>query len=114
MKNRTARFGGLAGLAILFAVPMLIYAGVTIGGRWIQARTLAVEAESLRNEVVSARAENQQLQTRIAIARSDQAIESIAREELGLIKPGDTPVVLIGASMTPTVSGTPKPAGPGR
>jgi hypothetical protein len=35
------------------------------------------------------------LQQDIETARTDAAIESIAREQLGLIRPGDHPVVLV-------------------
>lgn len=103
-------------LAMLLIVPMLIYAGVSIGGRWLQARSLGADAESLQDEVVKARFENQRLQTAIALARADQSIESIAREELGLVKPGDTPIVLLAPTGTstalqagPVVTPTPRP-----
>jgi cell division protein FtsB len=86
-------------------VPLLIYAGVSIGGRWLQTRSLVADAEALQDEVIQARTENQRLQTAIALARTDQSIESVAREELGLIKPGDTPVILL----APTATATPRP-----
>ena len=101
------RRGGWAGLAALFIVPLLIYAAVSIGGRWLQTRSLVADAEALQDEIVESRAENQRLQTAIALARTDQAIESVAREELGLVKPGDTPVLLL----APTVTATPVPNG---
>ena len=99
------RRGGWPGLLALIIVPLLIYAAVSIGGRWLQTRSLVADAESLQDEVIQARAENQRLQTAIAQARSDQAIETAAREELGLIKPGDTPVLLL--APTATVTATP-------
>jgi cell division protein DivIC len=97
------RHGGWAGLAVLIIVPLLIYAAVSIGGRWLQTRSLVADAEALQDEVIEARTENQRIQTAIAIARTDQSIESVAREELGLIKPGDTPVILLAPTGTPTV-----------
>jgi cell division protein DivIC len=98
------RRGGWAGLAMLLIVPMLIYAAVSISGRWLQTRTLVAEAETLQEDVSKSRLENQRLQTAIALARTDQAIESLAREELGLIKPGDTPVILLAPTVTATVA----------
>jgi cell division protein FtsL len=98
---------GWAGLAALIIVPLLIYAAVSIGGRWLQTRSLVADAEALQDEVIQARTENQRLQTAIALARTDQAIESVAREELGLIKPGDTPVILL----APTATATAQPVG---
>ena len=101
-KEPERRRGGWAGLAVLIIVPMLIYAGVSIGGRWIQTRGLVADAEALQDEVIQARTENQRIQTAIAVARTDQSIESVAREELGLIKPGDTPVILLAPTATST------------
>jgi cell division protein DivIC len=108
--------GGWSGLVALIIVPLLIYAAVSIGGRWLQTRSLVADAETLQDEVIQVRSENQRLQTAIALARSDQAIESAAREELGLIKPGDTPVILLAPTATvtatparPAVTPTPRP-----
>ncbi|MFN0071693.1 MAG: FtsB family cell division protein [Chloroflexota bacterium] len=95
--------GGWPKLVILLIVPILIYAAVNVGGRWIQTRGLVSDAEALQADVIAARAENQRLQTAIAVARTDQAIESLAREELGLIKPGDTPVILLAPTGTATI-----------
>ena len=91
-------------LATLLIVPMLIYAGVSIGGRWLQVRALAADAESLQGEVIKARSENQRLQTAITLGRTDQSIESVAREELGLVNPGDTPIVLLAPTGTSTAT----------
>lgn len=114
--ERNRRLEGWAMLATVLIVPMLIYAAVSIGGRWLQTRGLVTEAEMLREDVIKARADNQRLQTAIAHARTDQAIEAIAREELGLIRPGDTPVVILAPPGTPTpalasrtASPTPRP-----
>lgn len=100
------------GLIFLILVPIVIYAFVAIADRWLQARVLAREAESLRDELIDARGENQRLQTRIALARTDPSIEAIAREELNLIRPGDTPVVLLVPTQTPTPPGTPRAGTP--
>jgi cell division protein FtsB len=99
-------------LVFLVLVPIAIYAFVAIGDRWLQARSLTREAELLRDEIIEARGENQRLQTRIALARTDQAIEAIAREELNLVRPGDTPVVLLVATPTPGPPGTPRASTP--
>ena len=90
----------------------MLFRSVSIGGRWLQTRSLVTEAETLYEDVVNSRTENQRLQTAIARARTDQAVETIAREELGLIRPGDTPVMLLAPPGTPTAvpsSRTPTP-----
>lgn len=48
-------------------------------------------AEALAHEIEELKAENAQLAAEIAALRSDpRAIERIAREELGLVRPGET------------------------
>jgi hypothetical protein len=58
------------------------------------------------------RSDNIQLQQQIEQARTDTAIESIAREQLGLIKPGDHPLVLVVQSAQASPAPTPAPAAP--
>jgi hypothetical protein len=66
----------------------------------------------LRAQVVALRGENLQLQRQIEVARTDTAIESIAREQLGLIKTGDRPVVLVSQSAQPAATPSPAPNPP--
>jgi cell division protein FtsL len=82
-------------LAAVLAVPLLLYALVATGQKALDNYGLNQEADALRAEVLALRAENVQLQKQIEQARTDSAIEAIAREQLGLIKPGDRPFVLI-------------------
>lgn len=46
-------------------------------------------SEELRNEINMAEANGQRLKQMIAESDSDEAVERIARERLGLVKPGD-------------------------
>ena len=83
-------------VSAVLVVPLLLYALVATGQKAIDKYRLNQEAERLRAEVVSLRAENIQLQQSLEDARTDVAIETIAREQLGLIKPGDHPIVMVG------------------
>src|SRR3954453_21117584 len=83
-------------LAAVLAVPLLLYALVATGQKAVDNYQLNQEADGLRSDVVALRARNIQLQQQIEQARTDTAIETIAREQLGLIKPRDHPIVLIG------------------
>lgn len=82
-------------LAAVLAVPLLLYALVATGQKAVENYQLNRQADGLRSEVVDLRAKNIELQQEIEQARTDTAIETIAREQLGLIKPGDHPVVLV-------------------
>jgi cell division protein FtsL len=93
--------------AAVLVVPLLLYALVATGQKALANYRLNQETEALQAEVVGLRAENLQLQLAIERARTDTAIETIAREQLGLVKPGDHPVVLISPTTAGTSAGTP-------
>ena len=88
-------------LAAVLAVPLVLYALVATGQKAIDNYRGNQEADGLRTEIASLRAENIALQQQIEQARSDVAIESIAREQLGLIKPGDHPLAIAADSAAP-------------
>jgi cell division protein FtsL len=81
-------------LAAVLAVPLVLYALVATGQKALDNYRLNQETEALRNEIRALRGENIVLQQEIELARSDTAIEAIARQQLGLIKPGDHPLVV--------------------
>jgi cell division protein FtsB len=85
-------------LAAVLAVPLLLYALVATGQKALENYRLNQEADALRAELVSLRAQNIELQQQIEQARTDSAIEALAREQLGLIKPGDHAVLLVSQS----------------
>jgi cell division protein FtsL len=100
-------------LAAVLVVPLLLYALVATGQKAVDNYRLNREADALRTEILGLRSENIQLQKQIEQARTDTAIETIAREQLGLIKPGDHPLVLVLQSpQPPAVAPTPAPAPP--
>jgi cell division protein FtsB len=84
------------GLVILFVVPLLVYGAYSIGDRWFQHYLLTQQEESIRAEVMRLREENLRLQRDLAQARSDAGIEKVAREQLGLVNPGDTAIQIVG------------------
>ncbi|MGI9144942.1 MAG: FtsB family cell division protein [Chloroflexota bacterium] len=88
--------------AAVLVVPLLLYALVATGQRAVDNYRLTRQTEVLRAEVLDLRSENIRLQQDIERARADTAIETIAREQLGLIKPGDRPVVLVASSPAPS------------
>src|SRR5690349_8043242 len=75
--------------AAVLAVPITLYALYATGVKAMENYQLVLQADNMRAEVARLREENLQLQAQIVDARGDAAIESIARQELGLVKPGD-------------------------
>lgn len=98
-----------AGWLAMFLLPVVAYAAFSIGDRWYQSHVLGREEALLRREIAELRLQNLRLQEDLREARSDGAIERVAREELGLVKPGDHAIVLVG----PTPNPTPRPSTPG-
>ena len=100
-------------LAAVLAVPLLLYALVATGQKAVENYELNQQADGLKSDIADLRAQNIQLQQDIEAARTDAAIETIAREQLGLIRPGDHPLVLIsqpGPSAVPGAAQPPAPA----
>jgi cell division protein FtsB len=98
-------------LAAVLAVPLLLYALVATGQKAIENYQLNQQADALRADLVNLRVQNIELQQAIEQARTDTAIETIAREQLGLIKPGDHPVVIV-AQQSQNTPPPPAPAPP--
>ena len=94
------------GLLFLFVVPLFAYGAYSIGDRWYQNYILTRQEESIRAEVMQLREENLRLQRELNFARSDSGIEKVAREQLGLIKPGDTAIQLVGPQGAQAAPGT--------
>ena len=99
-------------LAAVLVVPLLLYALVATGQKAVDNYRLNREADALRTEILDLRSDNIQLQKQIEQARTDTAIETIAREQLGLIRPGDHPLVLVSPAQPPAAAPTPVPPAP--
>jgi len=84
------------GLLLVFVIPLLAYGAYSIGDRWYQNFILTQQEEAIRTDVRELREENLRLQKELNEAKSDAGIEKVAREQLGLIKPGDTAIQLVG------------------
>ena len=96
---RVRRSGLLSTLGVrlgaVLVVPLLVYAAYATANKALDNHRLNEQAEALRLEIRALRQENLQLQEELELARTDAAVEAIARRELGLVKPGDQAVALI-------------------
>ena len=94
MNVRSLRLLRTAVLAVL-AVGFAAYGGQSLTRAW----TLMKEVESLEREVGALRAETARLTADVDRLRTDpDYIEQIARDKLGLVKPGDRVLKLPPAS----------------
>ena len=83
-------------LLALFILPAIAYGGYSVGDRWYQNYVLGQEEAAMRADVQRLRETNARLQRELEAARGDAQIEKAAREQLGLIKPGDRPIQIVG------------------
>ena len=82
MSRRALRAGTLA----VIALAILGFGGQSLGRLWNMKR----EVDGLEREIAALRVETDRVSSSVARLRSDpDSIERIAREELGLIKPGE-------------------------
>ncbi len=91
--NRLAQFlYGLVPFVIAVAVLLVL---VVIGGKAVQGYEMRQEAKALEQRVEQMRKQYRQLTKELDYYRADEYIEKVAREELGLTKPGEVSVALV-------------------
>ncbi len=86
----------------IVALGVVIYAGVAVvsfGQQFFQLHGINQNIDRIQQDITSMRQKNQQLSLEIKRLQSDAYIERIAREQLGLVKPGET--VLLKAEVNP-------------
>lgn len=68
---------------------LVVYATVTLVSLQSQITAKRSEAEALSKNITSAEQENQRLQEAIDNIDTDEGIEEVARNKLGLVAPGE-------------------------
>ena len=105
----------LLGLLPLVIAGGVIFVLVMIGGKAVQGYEMRQEARAIQQRIEQLKQENRRLSRELDYLKSDEYIEKVAREELGLVRPGDVPVVMVppdgqrAQSTLPTPSPTPAP-----
>lgn len=89
-------------ILVLLSVPVLVYLGVASTAKAFQTYQLQAEERKLRQEISRLEAQNKELQKQIEYLKSDAYVEKVAREQLNLIKPGETAVVVLSPTPVPT------------
>ncbi|MGI6148083.1 MAG: septum formation initiator family protein [Firmicutes bacterium] len=69
---------------------LAIWIGLNFARNAYRNYQLRVEIESLQREIAAMELRNKQLEEEIANWQSPEYVERAAREELGLVKPGET------------------------
>ena len=101
-------------IGVLIGIGILVLVIVDLNARIEGLNKLNGEAASVRIQATQAMQTQMALQTQVAYANSDQAVEDYARAEGHMIQDGDIPVMPVGdgkatpvPASTPTASATP-------
>lgn len=88
-------------LVIALAIPAIGYLLFATGQQATESRRMARQAAELQRQVDALMVENVRLQNELTYRRNDAYAEGVAREQLGLVMPGDTAVNLVGDNIPP-------------
>jgi cell division protein DivIC len=99
----------------LIVLGILIMLGIVFGSAYWDTYQIKREAARLARERDDLRKQNALLREEIRLLNTPEYVERIAREQLGLVKPGEVAVILVAptpAPPGPAVNGGPKPSAP--
>lgn len=77
---------------VIFAL-VLVYGACILVNQQLKINSIKSETITYQGELKSLQEKNQKLQDEVKMSKSETYIERLAREKLGLIKPGETPVI---------------------
>lgn len=103
VKRRRVFRPGLKCLTAL-AFFMLFYMVFSFGTNFNRLHSMQQDVEKIESQIDDLQKKNNELRQQLKMAQSDAFVEKIAREELNLVKPGETRIV-------PVQTNTQKPAG---
>jgi cell division protein DivIC len=90
-----------------FAVTLLLALAVAFGSAYWDAYQIRREAADLARERERILQENTQLLEEIRLLNTPEYVERLAREQLGLVKPGEIAVILVQPTPAPAPSRPP-------
>jgi len=73
-------------IVIFFFAGYIVYG---IGAPMLQTKELSSEVASVEKEIALAKKQNQELQEKIDLLKTNEYVERVAREKLGFVKPGE-------------------------
>jgi cell division protein FtsL len=84
---------------------MLLAGAAIFGGAYWEGYQLRREAATLVREREDIRRQNAQLREEIRLLSTPEYIERLAREQLGLVKPGEIAIILVQPTPAPSPAG---------
>ena len=81
-------------LPLLVIMLLLVYLAVIFSSQFSSIASIKREVSSIEQEITAMKQRNEYLSNEIRNIRSDSQIEKAAREQLGLVKAGETRVIV--------------------
>ncbi len=100
MTSRTSR-PPVAHIMLLLTIPILAYLAFAVGSKALELYRLQERSAAVRHEIEGLKDRNEALRKQIEYLRSDADVEDMARQQLGLMRPEDTPVTVVSSSQGP-------------
>lgn len=86
---------GLRQLLALASLPLFVYLAYAVAGRALELYGLRLEMGQVRSDIATLRSQQETLQQQKAFLETDQYVEWVAREELGMVKKGEVGLLIL-------------------
>ena len=97
-------------ILLLLVLTVALYFAAAFSTELIAGQRITSQASALNVEIAALQAQNKQLKEQVAQASGDAYVERQARDQLGLVRTGDTPVVITNLPNPAPPPPTPTPA----
>ena len=100
-------------LLLLLVLTVALYFGAALAGEMIASQRIDQQEAALNTQIHQLQTANAGLKARVQDAQTDAFVERQARDELGLVRQGDVPVIVVNAPAPPPPAPpapAPKPA----
>lgn len=88
-------------ILLLLVLTVALYFGVAFTGELLESQRIAGQMATLNLNIGQLKAENARLSAAVAEAKTDTFVEQQARDKLGMVKPGDNPIIVTNAPPAP-------------
>lgn len=88
-------------ILLLLVLTVALYFAAAFAGELIASQRISSQVQSISLDIARLKTDNERLKSQVAEAKTDAFVEQEARDRLGLVRPGDIPVVVVNAP-TPT------------
>jgi cell division protein DivIC len=84
-------------ILLLLVLTVALYFAAAFAGELIASQRIATQVRSISLDIDRLKGDNARLKAQVAEAQTDAYLEREARDRLGLVRPGDVPVVVVNA-----------------